>query len=112
FAKRSGRSFRKEQQEPEMNDEELNDALQRLSAQMDQPEIREWLSIRKEAGKMIAPQTAEVTWWHAQTLDPYGVCDDFPKECDSIGREYFARAPGGDIWVSFSDLPEPTRNVL
>ena len=29
-----------------------------------------------------------------------------------MGREYFARAPGSDIWVLFDDLPEATRTAL
>ena len=35
---------------------------------------------------------------YAQTLDPYGVMDEWelPEEFDQIGREHFARAPGSD----------------
>jgi hypothetical protein len=40
-----------------------------------------------------------------QTLDPYGVDPDLPEELQQVGREYFARRPGSDIWVSFGDLP-------
>jgi hypothetical protein len=29
-----------------------------------------------------------------------------------IGREYFARSPGTDIWVLFRDLPQQTRDAL
>jgi len=35
-----------------------------------------------------------------------------PEECLQVGREYFARAPGSDIWVSFYDLPDSTRDRL
>lgn len=33
-------------------------------------------------------------------------------ELESIGREYFARAPESKIWVSFGDLPQATRDRL
>jgi hypothetical protein len=29
-----------------------------------------------------------------------------------VGREYFARAPGSEIWVSFDDLPNEARAAL
>ena len=62
----------------------------------------------------IYPETAEVTWWYAQTLDPYGVSDEWelPEEFHRVGREYFARAPGSKIWVEFGDLPAETRKHL
>jgi hypothetical protein len=74
--------------------------------------VDQWLAIRKEAGLTIDPETAEVWWTYAQTLDPYGVYPDLPEECQQIGREYFARSPGNDIWVSFHDLPRETREAL
>jgi hypothetical protein len=64
------------------NDEALNAALDQLAAQMNKPGVQEWLAIRKEAGQTLDPETAEVTWWYAHTLDPYGVCEEFP-ECHS-----------------------------
>jgi hypothetical protein len=75
-------------------------------------EVKKWLAIRKEAGLHIDPKTAEVTWEYAQTLDPYGIDPDLPEEMQQIGREYFARAPGSDVWVWFGDLPEATREAL
>ena len=77
-------------------------------------EIERWLAIRKEAGLKIDPETAEVDWSYGQTLDPYGVCDEWelPEEFHQVGREYFARSPGSDIWVHFGDLPEETRSRL
>jgi uncharacterized glyoxalase superfamily protein PhnB len=74
--------------------------------------VEQWLAIRKEAGLKIDPETAEVFWRYGQTLDPYGVYPDLPEECRQIGREYFARAPGSDVWVNFCDLPEATRDAL
>jgi len=77
-------------------------------------EIERWLAIRKEEALKIAPETAEVEWSYAQTLDPYGVLDEWelPEEFHQVGREYFARAPGSDIWVEFGDLPLEAREKL
>jgi hypothetical protein len=73
-------------------------------------EIKQWLALRKEEGLKIDPETAEVDWHYGQTLDPYGVYDEWelPEEFDQVGREYFARSPGSDIWVWFGDLPKQT----
>jgi hypothetical protein len=77
-------------------------------------EIERWLAIRKEEALKIDPETAEVDWSYEQTLDPYGVRDEWelPEEFDQVGRAYFARAPGNDIWVEFGDLPQETREKL
>jgi hypothetical protein len=75
-------------------------------------EVKEWLAICKAEGLNIDPETAEVDWDYAQTLDPYGVYPDLPEEWQQIGREYFARSPGSDIWVEFGDLPKKTRDAL
>jgi hypothetical protein len=74
--------------------------------------VEQWLAIRKEAGLHIDPETAEVMWTYAQTCDPYGIDPDLPEELKQIGREYFARAPGSDVWVSFGDIPESIRKAL
>jgi hypothetical protein len=74
--------------------------------------VEHWLAIRKEAGLKIDPETAEVDWTYAQTLDPYGVKPDLPKEYQQIGRAYFARSAGSDTWVWFGDLPKETREAL
>jgi hypothetical protein len=75
-------------------------------------EIENWFAIRKEAGLHIDPETAEVEWIYALTADPYGVYSDIPEEYQQVGREYFARSPGSDVWVDFGDLPEATRDAL
>jgi hypothetical protein len=77
-------------------------------------EIEQWLAVRKEAALRIDPETAEVFWRYGQTLDPYGVCDEWelPEEFHQVGREYFARAPGSDVWVHFSDLPDDVEEEL
>jgi hypothetical protein len=74
--------------------------------------VQEWLAVRKMAALLIHPVTAEVTWVHAQTLDPYGIQPDLPQEYRQIGREYFARSPGSDVWVHFGDLPDATLEGL
>jgi hypothetical protein len=74
--------------------------------------LEEWLAIRKEAGLKINAETAEVDWMYALTLDPYGVYPELPEELQQVGREYFARSPGSDIWVEFGDLPKATRDAL
>ena len=71
-----------------------------------------WLASRKEAGLKIDPETTEVEWTYAQTLDPYGVYPELPEECWQVGREYFARSPGSDVWVWFGDLPDAIRSAL
>ena len=73
--------------------------------------IEEFLAIRKAAGLKIDARGAEVTWCYAQTLDPYGIYE-LPKEYQQVGREYFARAPGSDIWVWFGDLPQEASEAL
>jgi hypothetical protein len=77
-------------------------------------EDKQWLAIRKEAGLKIDPETAEVDWGYGQTLDPYGVLDEWelPEEFHCVGREYWARSPGSDIWVHFGDLPEAVRELI
>jgi hypothetical protein len=76
------------------------------------PNPDQWIAERRKAGLLIDPETAEVTWIYAQTLDPYGINPDLPEEYQQVGREYFARAPGSDVWVHFGDLPDATSNSL
>ena len=78
----------------------------------DQISVEEWLAIRKEAGITIDPQTAEVTWKYGYTTDPYGVYADLSDEEKQIGRVYFARAPGSNLWVHYDDLPDATLDAL
>ena len=77
-------------------------------------EIKQWLAIREEAGLGIDPETAVVDCSWRQTFDPYGVCDEWelPEEFHQVGREYFARSPGSNVWVHFDDLPEETQSRL
>jgi hypothetical protein len=60
----------------------------------------QWLAIHKEAGLKLDPETAEVEWCYAQTLDPFGVDPDLPEQCQQVGRECFTRSPASDVWAS------------
>jgi hypothetical protein len=75
-------------------------------------DVQQWLASRKEAGLKIDPETAEVHWEYGQVMDPYGVYSDLPEECQQVGRQYFARSPGSEIWVHLRDLPDETRHAL
>ena len=72
----------------------------------------DWLAIVKEEALKIDPATAEVDWRYALVLDPYGVYPALPEDCQHIGRAYFARRPGSDVWVEFGDLPTKTVDAL
>jgi hypothetical protein len=74
--------------------------------------VEQWLAVRREAGLLIDPKTAEVDWIYSLTLDPYRIHPDLPEECRQIGREFFTRSPGSDIWIHFSDLPKSTADEL
>jgi hypothetical protein len=75
--------------------------------------VNQFLAERREAGARLDPATAEVLCTHGEILDPYGVWgSDLTPEERCYGRQYFARAPGSDLWVSFDDLPEETVNAL
>jgi hypothetical protein len=71
----------------------------------------QWLALRKDAALRIDPETGEVYWRHGQICDPYGV-EELSKEDWCIGRNYFARSPGSDVWVSFDDLPNAVLDRL
>src|SRR4051812_12192426 len=74
-------------------------------------DIEMWVAIREEAAKSINPATAKVIWQYGQIVNPYGL-EPNPDDADCIGRNYFARAPGSDVWVSFHDLPESVVDEL
>jgi hypothetical protein len=74
--------------------------------------VEQWLAIRKKAGLQIDPATAEVDWRYGAVFDPYEIEPDLPEELQVAGRVYFARSPGSEVWVSFDDLSEVTRNAL
>jgi hypothetical protein len=69
-------------------------------------------ALRKAVGLQINPETAEIHWTYAQTLDPYGDDPDLPEEHWQVGREYFARSAGSDVWIWFGDLPKEVQEAL
>ena len=71
-----------------------------------------WFAVVKEEALKIDPATAEVDWSWVQILDPYGLCDELPKDCRQTGRLYFAHRPGSGVWVEFGDLPDKTAAAL
>jgi hypothetical protein len=86
--------------------------VQQWLALQEDPEIQQWLAIRKEEGLKIDAATAEVDWGYGQTFDPYGLYPEPPSVLWQVGREYFARRPGSEIWVWFGDLPDTTHKAL
>jgi hypothetical protein len=83
-----------------------------MTAKMTDQERNSWLAIRKEAALETDPETAEVHWCFGWTFDPYRVDPDLPEEYQQIGRVYFARSHGSDVWVEFGDLPDAVCNRL
>ena len=75
-------------------------------------DVHWWLAQRKQAALNIDPETAQVMWAYADLTDPYGVDPPRPGEHRTCGKAFFARAPRGEIWVSFYDLPDATREAL
>lgn len=80
---------------------------------------KEWLAIRKKAGRKIDPETAEVIWAYGCWLDPYYIEPEryFDLQENGQGQRplgdlYFARSPGSDIWVWFGDLHPATEKAL
>ena len=73
---------------------------------------KQYREIRRQARLTIDPETAEVEWSYELTFDPYGLEKDLPAELQGVGREYFGRSPGSDIWVWFGDLPKQTQDAL
>jgi hypothetical protein len=74
--------------------------------------LKEFRERRREAGRKIDPETAEVVVTYGDTSDPYEIDPLLPEEWRQGGRNYFARFPGSDIWVEFGDLPAATADAL
>ena len=78
------------------------EGLLRLLKETGMEEItrKQWLAIRKEAGKQIDPETAEVMWVYGDALLYLCGASGVPR------RQYYVRAPGSNEWVWFRDLPQ------
>jgi hypothetical protein len=88
----------------------MNDELYKMKELT--KEQREWLATRKEEGRTIDPDSADVDWDYACDEDPYGIYPELPEVARQVGRHYFARSHGSDIWVEFGDLPAATFDAL
>jgi len=71
--------------------------------------VAEFHEFMKAEGQKIDARSADVTWRYGSICDPYDM--GYEGE-DNIGRVYFARTLGSDVWVEFSDLPHETRRDL
>jgi hypothetical protein len=69
-------------------------------------------ALRREVGRHIDPETAEVDGVYAEVCNPYGDKLDLPDELQCVGRDYFARSPGSKVWIWFHDLPGATADRL
>lgn len=81
------------------------------SAERNLAAIEAWLEIRKLEGQRIDPANVEMHWHWTEITDPYGVYGPCPKN-SCIGRTYFFRTPGSEIWVASTDIPEEKMEIL
>jgi hypothetical protein len=67
---------------------------------------KQWPAIRKEAG---IPETAEVTWTYAWTLDPYAS----PSTCQGQRNEAIGKADGllNSIYCSLTSVQIADRKI-
>ncbi len=86
----------------------------RKRTESEKAEIERWLAVRREAGLKIDPETAALGQDWGDDMDPYCVCDEWehPEEFQQFSRQHWASAPGSDIWVHFSDLPDETVSAI
>jgi hypothetical protein len=86
-----------------------NQQEQKMSDERMIPVLAEYLrALRREAGRVIDPETAEVgTKVWREVLNPYGD-DPVPPEFQCVGSTFFVRRPGSDVWIEVGDLPEDT----
>ena len=71
--------------------------------------VEQWLAIRSEAALQIDPETAEV---YVEICKCGGPLRRLSRREECIGRVYFARPAGSDVWVEFGDLPDATVKAL
>ena len=75
-------------------------------------DLEAWLAIRKLEGQRIDPANVEVFWYWTQVDDPYGVYGETPEEESCVGRTYFFRNIGSEIWVASTDIPKEKMEIL
>lgn len=72
--------------------------------------LQQYKLYRNEA-RLIDPETAEIKSENVRYEDPYRLFLDFPKD-EILTWQYFARAPGSDVWVAWQDLPQEVEFAL
>ena len=83
---------------------------QRWAAIRDKPrplsinDSKEWYAIKREQGKLIDPATCGVFFEYTDMTDPYYIHGDDDRS-DCVGRSFFAKNPGSDYAVAFSEIP-------
>jgi hypothetical protein len=107
-----GRKIRRKQMDVSVNSEEENPYFDDLRKHVSH--VRGGPVSDEEIIAMISaidPKTCEVDWGYGETLDPYGVVGVRPEE-SCVGREYWARSPGSDVWINFVSLPRNVSDAL
>ncbi len=84
------------------------ESLLRVLKELGMEEItrKQWLAIRKAAGKQIDPETAEVMWVYRDALLYVWRASGIPR------REYYVRSPGSIEWILVHDLPKEIQVAL
>jgi len=67
------------------------------------------LKLYRNEARLIDPETAEIKSQNVPAMDPYRL---FLEEPNDEILQYFARAPGSDIWVAWQDLPQEVEFAL
>jgi hypothetical protein len=80
--------------------------------EMNDQEREEYLAVIKKAALKIDAETAEVLWDWGSERDPYYLFEHGDDWEDCVGRNYWARSPGSEVWVEFGDLPKTTQDAL
>ncbi len=68
-------------------------------------------ALRRAAGRLIDPETAEISWHTVWLADPYG---EYRDERDGLTKygdiddDFFVLVPGTNLWIVSSDLPKAT----
>src|SRR5262249_16401475 len=90
----------------------MNDQEKAQRQQHEEAVWQQYLAVIKEAALKIDPETAEGFWNCGSQRDPYGLFKHGDDWEDCIGRNYWARSPGSEVWVEFGELPKATQDAL
>jgi hypothetical protein len=91
--------------------------IERLSRQLEieivrRPEVKWQLELRKQEGRKLDPRSAEIDNSLFEHLRSLRHLLRLPDDLVYVSKMYFAWAPGSEIWVVDSHLPEMTRKAL